>query len=81
MTVVCPSGTKPSTENVNGTMFVICINGSFTPYDFLILLFIVLLLISLGLCCGYFKYKLKIDDKYHSIHKLRDRDIEIIRQN
>jgi hypothetical protein len=57
--VVCPSGTKSATEDVNGTLFVICINDSskFTAIDFLILLFIVLFLIGLGLCCTYLKYK------------------------
>jgi len=56
--VVCPSGKEPSTENINGTLFVICINASnFTAFDFLILLFVVLFLIGIGLSCVYFKYR------------------------
>ena len=56
--VVCPSGKQPSTENINGTLFVICIDASqFTAFDFLILLFIVLFLIGIGLSCVYLKYR------------------------
>jgi len=54
--VICPSGTTPGTENVNGTIFVICINNTskFTILDFIILLFIVLFLIGMGIGCTYF---------------------------
>lgn len=81
--IVCPSGKEPSTENINGTLFVICVDSKgFTAFDFLILLFFVLFIIGIVLYCAI-RHDANIKNKPNIINgvQLYDTSFERLRDS